>query len=180
MHLVVAHYKEDLAWLDALLATGHTADIYEKGEGTRGPQLPNVGRESGTWLHHIVTHYDNFPDYTCFMQGGGIDHAPKLLEDLQNPRDYADLGSWIYTSDAIGNPWRQDCPVCQFYEEFVGRPFPGVIDFCVGGQFMASRRALRSRPASWWLRLQERHDKHEFGPWTLERLWHSLLPGPFA
>ena len=32
--------------------------------------LPNVGRESHTYLTHIVTQYDDLSDYTIFFQGG--------------------------------------------------------------------------------------------------------------
>ena len=32
-------------------------------------QLPNIGRESHTYLHHIVSRYDTLADVTLFLQG---------------------------------------------------------------------------------------------------------------
>jgi hypothetical protein len=34
----------------------------------RWAPLPNVGRESGTWLHHIESQYEALPERTVFMQ----------------------------------------------------------------------------------------------------------------
>ncbi len=31
-------------------------------------QLPNVGRETHTYLHHIVSRYDSLADWTVFSQ----------------------------------------------------------------------------------------------------------------
>merc|ERR1719248_86361 len=33
-------------------------------------QLPNVGRESHTYLHHIVDNYENLANWTVFTQAG--------------------------------------------------------------------------------------------------------------
>ncbi len=176
MFLIVAHFQEDLGWLAPLFADGHNAIIYEKGGGNRGPVLPNMGRESHTWLHHIVTHYDQLDDYNVFLQGEPLSHCPDLAEQLRNPRDYADLGNWFENSNDIGRPWRGDCPVGKIYQDFIGQ-FPGVVDFCVGGQFMASRAQIQKHSCSWWSSLLTRHNNEPFAPWTFERLWPSLLRG---
>jgi hypothetical protein len=71
--VVIAHYNESLDWLSSC------ADItwvYSKGERPEDPSiyrtaktLPNIGRESHTYLYHIVKNYNHLADVTLFLQG---------------------------------------------------------------------------------------------------------------
>jgi hypothetical protein len=86
--LVVAHYGEyDLAWMQGLTEAAPHAwreFVYHKGPPDRcAPDwhpLPNVGRESHTYLHHIIAHYDDIASSppgttTFFCQAGLADHS---------------------------------------------------------------------------------------------------------
>ncbi|KAF2146394.1 uncharacterized protein K452DRAFT_315571 [Aplosporella prunicola CBS 121167] len=70
--IVVAHYNEDLSWLKPEAAD---VIIYSKGNLPKGKHfrqihhLPNIGRESHTFLHHIVTRYETLAPVTLFLQG---------------------------------------------------------------------------------------------------------------
>ncbi len=74
--IVVAYYDEDLSWLSPYTDHCH---IYQKGskqieqktaqEFRQWDTLPNVGRESHTYLHHIITNYDCLAEVTIFFQG---------------------------------------------------------------------------------------------------------------
>jgi hypothetical protein len=92
VHVVIARYREDAAWLgrlhSALRAPHERMFIYEKGEplppehearaGAAGAQcvpLPNVGREAHTYLHHVLQHWDSLPDVLFFSQGCITDHG---------------------------------------------------------------------------------------------------------
>ena len=54
--------------------------VYGKSENAKAPSslpdntklimLPNVGRESHSYLHHVVEHYDDLADWTVFSQAG--------------------------------------------------------------------------------------------------------------
>jgi len=57
--LVVARHREDLNWLRRV-PKRFRVTLYDKGghPGARHP-LPNIGREAHTYLHHIVTRYDD-------------------------------------------------------------------------------------------------------------------------
>jgi len=75
-HLVVAKYKEDMRWTETI----HSENlyIYDKSDNnTPYTHLANVGRESHTYIHHIVEHYDNLPDFIIFVQGNPFDHICK-------------------------------------------------------------------------------------------------------
>jgi len=80
IEVVLAHYEEDLSWTKAYKRSGAEFTIYSKAEdATRVPQgaleLPNVGRESHTYLHHIVSRYENLAEWTVFSQAGAPSHG---------------------------------------------------------------------------------------------------------
>jgi len=81
--IVVAKYNEDIKWL---LPFKSITIIYNKGEQHpllnrfETVYLNNVGRESHTYLYHIVENYDKLADKTIFFQGNIIDHIDKILD----------------------------------------------------------------------------------------------------
>lgn len=70
MEIVIARYNEDLTWIEPYLSN---TTIYNKGLDyiDNSIKIPNVGRESHTYLYHIINNYDNLADRTIFFQGGG-------------------------------------------------------------------------------------------------------------
>jgi hypothetical protein len=105
MELIVARYNEDVSWLGGEFAKDCV--IYNKGEDAlsieqeafkRVVSLSNVGRESHTYLYHIVEHYDTLAPVTVFTQARIEDHfegqwSPEngreyLLKLAQQAREY--------------------------------------------------------------------------------------------
>ncbi|KAJ9609735.1 hypothetical protein H2200_006063 [Cladophialophora chaetospira] len=73
LDVVIAHFNESLDWLSSY---SDLASVYSKGQPPHNPSLfreatslPNWGRESHTYLHHIVHNYDTLADVTLFLQG---------------------------------------------------------------------------------------------------------------
>lgn len=78
--IVVARYDEDISYLHLFK---NNIIVYNKGNDDISTyfniiKLPNIGRESHTYLYHIITNYNNLADKTLFMQGRVNDH--KLLQ----------------------------------------------------------------------------------------------------
>lgn len=68
--IVLSRYEEDISWTKPF-ATEANLIIYNKGSPLNGTiRLPNVGRESHTYLHHIVHNYDDLAGWTIFSQAG--------------------------------------------------------------------------------------------------------------
>ena len=82
--IVVARYNEDISWL---LPFREVTIIYNKGDNNvlinkfTAIQLENVGRESHTYLYHIIKNYDNLAHKTIFFQGKISDHEILEIED---------------------------------------------------------------------------------------------------
>ena len=73
--LIVAHYKEDLSWLDNI-PENYNLYIYSKSNDKPTLKrsfyhkfLPNVGRCDHTYLYHIIENYNNMSDQMIFCTG---------------------------------------------------------------------------------------------------------------
>lgn len=72
--VVVARYNEDISWIKPI--EDHCV-IYNKGTTLNIPNeiiIPNVGRESETYLHYIIDNYDSLPEIIVFTQGNFAEH----------------------------------------------------------------------------------------------------------
>ncbi|MGE4264999.1 MAG: DUF3431 domain-containing protein [Desulfovibrio sp.] len=122
--VVVARYREDLAWLRELALP---ATVYNKGPeldasalppGARIVPLPNLGREAHTFLAHIIAQYHALPACTAFMQGDPFAHlAPpeearpsplalrqRLLDLAASGKPFAGLAWFRLRCDGLGHP----------------------------------------------------------------------------
>jgi hypothetical protein len=72
--IIVARYNENINWLSSEMSN---CIIYNKGNKLDIENeifLENVGRESDTYLHYIITNYYNLPDVVVFTQARIADH----------------------------------------------------------------------------------------------------------
>lgn len=84
LHIVIARYNEPLNWLTTCLTPEQRLSvwIYNKGppvsvDGVPSHQiqsLPNIGRESHTYLTHIIKQWDNLPERVYFIQADPFPH----------------------------------------------------------------------------------------------------------
>ena len=88
--IVVARYNENLDWLKKIKKSKDLKiTVYNKGANDIDVpfiQLPNIGRESHTYLYHIINNYDNLADQTIFCQGDSIFHSPDFLDLINKYR----------------------------------------------------------------------------------------------
>ena len=73
IEIIIAAFNEDLTWTKMY---ANITTVYLKGDKNKVPtflpriyQLPNLGRETYTYLYHIVHNYDRLSDLTVFTQG---------------------------------------------------------------------------------------------------------------
>jgi hypothetical protein len=73
--VIVARYNENIDWLKSIL---NYCVIYNKGRKLNIQNeimLDNIGRESHTYLHHIIQNYDQLEDVLVFTQANISDHC---------------------------------------------------------------------------------------------------------
>ena len=169
IELVVARYLEDLSWLRNI-PPQISPRVYDK---SPTGNLPNVGREAHTYLHHICENYGNLADLTIFAQGKPFDHAfdfHKTLRALAATPDgvaaseapaFRWLGHIIDTDDENGarlfatwskNNGDERLDMNGFHRALFGSDGPATYTFRLGAQFIASRALIRARSLDFWRR----------------------------
>ena len=170
--LVVALYKEDISWLERV-PLDIKVYIYDKSDGS----VPNVGRDPHTFMWHIVEHYDELDDYTCFAQGHPFDHCPKELffEKVINSKlDYDELGTVVF--NAVGNGESGNMPLTKLYKELMGRE-QFSFEFCWGMQIILSKRLIQRRPKEFYMKIRDMAEELYKDPFmmpALERIWRTI------
>jgi len=84
LQIVIARYNENLEWLKDEPFNQYPVIVYNKGPNEdfyhapniiQNIKLQNVGRCDHTYLHHIITNYQNLADTTIFLPGSAdMDH----------------------------------------------------------------------------------------------------------
>ena len=182
--LVVARWDEDVRW-----AADYPHIIYNKrGEPLIVNDLNVIpldvnpeGHESHTYLHHIISHYDELDDWTTFCQGNPFDHASRWETQwkFEPENGFAWVGHWLVTDDKNGKPNHINIiPVGAAYTAIFGRPAPEDFTFIAGAQFVASRELIQRKPVGFYERVQalgyDPKFETEWG-YTMERLWGYIL-----
>ncbi len=187
IELVVARYLEDLAWLRNI-PPQIAARVYDK---SPDGDLPNVGREAHTYLHHIVENYAALPDLTIFAQGKPFDHAFDFHESLkalasgaETVADFRWLGHIIDTDDCNGarlfatwskNNGDERLDMNGFHRALFGTNGPPTYTFVLGAQFAATGDLIRSRPLSFWRRALQVSLDFPDAAHCYERSWDRVM-----
>lgn len=100
INLIIARYNENLYWIENIPKNLNiNIIIYNKGEDNihyPSIKLKNVGRESHTYLYHIIENYNNLADITIFSQGDPFTHNPNFIHDLYKINTYQDIQPLSY------------------------------------------------------------------------------------
>ena len=101
---IISRYEEDLNWLKIL--KDQKVVVYNKGDKIINYdcrnviKLKNVGRESHTYLYHIVNNYNNLSEVNIFLQGR-IDDLGCM--SFKNPLDYlTNINKYGYSVSRYG------------------------------------------------------------------------------
>lgn len=89
--VVLARYREPLDWIK-LIPDDFEVIIYNKCDKIETPGVlqraariidrPNEGRESETYLHHMLTDVRDDDGFTVYAQGGPFEHSPDFISLL--------------------------------------------------------------------------------------------------
>ncbi|WP_320171585.1 DUF3431 domain-containing protein [Maridesulfovibrio sp.] len=202
---VIARYSEELSWLEALDCP---STVYNKGESPveGAVVLPNVGRESHTYLTHIVRNYPDFPEFLVFLQGAPFIHMEEgadcaklnsLIADcIDRNVPFKGFAWFRLVCDRLGRPhqmadpankgkwagWGRDIPVGDTYEKLFERTPPEkFIASAATGLFMVRRDRILVRSKNFYEKAlgvieSDPGDARNTGH-AFERLWQVVFNG---
>ncbi|THB65589.1 MAG: DUF3431 domain-containing protein [Desulfovibrio sp.] len=205
---VIAKYREDVAWTEGFHEFGITALVYDKsGDPEAQHPLPNIGREAHTYLHHIVSQYEQgLADFTLFLQGKCLDHmepgmtaqrlARRILDLANKKVPFKGLADYSIRCDGLGRPhglsdpanlgkwrgWGKDIPVAQVYSALFSGPVPESFHIrAPAGLLFVSRERIQLRPLGLYQRaldlVEADPDDANNTGHALERLWYLIFNG---
>ncbi len=190
VEIVVARYNEDLEWLKDYKSF---STIYNKGEYIDNAiRLPNVGRESHTYLYHIIKNYDNLAEITLFTQGDLLNHTNIPIAEYFNCDGYKSFydcrylnidnrgimihhGKWLEEINT-GHMKRAEISFVDWWKKYVGTDLR---DFCYnpGAIFAVSKDRITRKPKEFYIELLNAISNHvndELGHYY-ERCWRTLF-----
>ena len=194
LELVVARYDEDLNWLRRA-PPEFKITIYDKSSGSlpsfkfqvSSLTLPNLGHEAHTYLHHIVTRYDDLADLTVFAQGKPFDHVPdfrrtlhKIVEGNIHIFDFLWLGFIIDRDDKEGTLFKQwypdrEFPMARFWQHLFWTEMPESFVFYPGAHFAVTAKLIRSRDIAFYERALELSAESPDMAHCFERCWDKVF-----
>lgn len=155
VHYVIAQYNEDISWADNL----------DKTVIKKGVDMPNLGRESSSYLFFILNNYEKLDGWYYFVQGDPFDHGfpdkRKIISStpIEEPR---------HTS---ANEQLKLHILC----DKLGLPLKQKYDYIVGANFMVHSDEIRKYSFEWYAKIFLLSLEHKTG-WELERLWLTIFP----
>ena len=191
--VVLARYKEDVTWTERL-HKDIKLHIYNKGPFLIGPNvsfyltdIPNVGREAHTYLHHIIANYASLAEWTFFSQADPRPHCHNLVDILKDWPDTCrksvflpEEGVYFFYDGPVrfnrGTKDHEDWEsgVSQVFEELFWYQAPEDFLFAPASIFAISREKLLSRTLAFYKRCMNLAVTRERGPWEFERIWGYL------
>ena len=203
VELVIARYREDASWVEGM---GFPSVIYDK-SGDPGPfALPNIGRETHTYLTHIVRRYPDFADFTIFLQADPFGHigeaadpgslTERIMQNVRMRINFTGFAWFKLKCDRLGRPhamaepenqgrwrgWGKDIPVGEVYAKLFAGEVPEMfLVTAPAGMLFVARERILARSKHFYercLKLVEDDpgDERNTGH-AFERLWQVIFGG---
>jgi hypothetical protein len=201
--IIVARYNENIDWLNTEI---NNCIIYNKGTPlniNNEIMIPNVGRESDTYLHYIITNYNNLPDVIVFTQARISDHRGSndinYLINLKNEaliyKKSKPLISYHKTNHKTcwSNDWNlldndkyylQDCyknnkPLIfeEWFTTNINSNYPNPIHIYCNGIFAVTKELILKHPIDYYkkLILEVNHHINSTEGHFFERSWYYIF-----
>lgn len=199
--IVVARYDENIEWFDSEMSN---CIIYNKGNKLNIHNeilLENVGRESETYLHYIITNYDNLPDVVVFTQAKIKDHVGEndiyyliniknqaLCKSMsQNVILHNDVGksihfdkTWNLREDGYylkDNYKNNPITFLEWFKTNIDTNYPNPIIFYPNGIFAVKKENIRNRPIDYYksLIIEVNHHINSTEGHFFERSWYYIF-----
>ena len=173
--IVIAKYKEDISWVKDLK---YPYIIYDKSK-----DIPNIGRESETYLRFILENYDTLPDYTVFLQGNPFDHLKISSVDFIN--EQIELNKYSNKAFPLGimrnENHNHDTRTKESYNTLFNNEIPPFFTFSMGAQLIVPKHCILCRPYTYYNEIittmrkinntTSNRNNCLVCPWTIERMW---------
>jgi len=169
--LVIAKYKEDTSWSKDIDASWNVI-VYDK-DG----DIPNIGRDSHTFLYHICLNYHNLADTTVFSQGSYVEHCAEFtskLETIEYGKGYTPLSDRLMKVKKNRMTFYKVPEVISNCQDLFGLENKD-IEFPYGAFMAVDKENILKRPLSYYLNILTLVSSSDKYTHELEYLWPQVL-----
>jgi hypothetical protein len=200
--IIVARYNENIEWLNSEMSN---CIIYNKGNKLNISNeilLENVGRESETYLHYIITNYHNLPDVVVFTQARisdhkGIDDVHYLISIKNQALEYSksinffkhnDVGKcihfdkeWNLRKDGfyLKDNYKNNNPITflEWFKSNININYPNPLYFYCNAIFAVKKENIINKPLEYYkkLALEVNHHINSTEGHFFERSWFYIF-----
>ena len=213
INIVIARYNEKLEWLKEEPFNKYNYIVYNKGNNDNyyksdkfiiDIKLENVGRETHTYLYHIINNYDNLSNLTIFVPGSldleiRHDRAKRLFNEIENNKNYDifacilgdgtfnhnfTLDNWLSTNEDNRSLNTSESlklseirPFGDWYTKVFGDLNKDGKCFTVNSTFALTKETILKKPKSYYENLityVNEHHNHETVHY-FERSWETVF-----
>ena len=196
--IIVAKYKEELSWLHEIKNIPYI--VYDKKNKNAPHYLPNIptfpvgrfegirytksptGRESHTYLYHIIKHYHELADMNIFLQGRPNELFSDTRETLRilfdndfKDIDFLPLNFPLMFCDKHAAPLYAGLPLERIFKRLFQNPCPDLFAFSWGAMFCVSKEFIRHRPLTFYEEMMQIVYEEPLSGYVYERLWPAVL-----
>lgn len=196
--LIIARYREKLDWLKGIKNIPYV--VYDKSDKHAAHHLPNIpsfpvqrfggiryqksptGRESHTYLYHILTHYDSLADMNIFLQGNPVELSSDarialelLLQTDFDGIDFLPLNYPLVLCDKRAAPLHTGLPLERIFNRLFQGPCPDYFAYSWGAMFCVSKAFIRKRPLQLYEEMMQIVYDEPLSGYSYERLWPTIL-----
>ena len=199
--IIISRYKENIDWIKKLNPNFQII-IYNKGDHITAQRnweiinLPNVGRESHTWLYHIYNNFFVLNSYNIFLQGRIDDLGCMAYQDLSKYLINLDKKGFVASRLGIITPlhWKDNFSIYKDsrykkdwfegnisksemnFREFSKKLFndiPYIFPTSYGGCFAVTKNAIQQNNQEFYFELLSilSKNKNPMEGHYMERLW---------
>ncbi len=182
IEIVISRYNEQINWIENLK---FPYIIYNKGkEDINLPYitLPNFGRESGTYIYHIIQNYGTLPNYLVLLQGNPFDHCRDLYHKIENyNRDgITFLADALLPNDLYRVPQDHRDTLKLIVDkmnlhEYLKNYEIEQYNYPFGSQWIIPKNYIINKTLNFWQNLYEIHQEHYLSAWVMERMFLHIF-----
>jgi hypothetical protein len=188
--VVISKYNENVEWVNHIK---HDYIIYDKSETPiqNSIKRPNVGREAETLCNYIVTHYNNLPDITIFLQADPRSNPPlntieECIDKINDIKDFNLQGFLTWDGSInIETNWLKKVPL---FHKKVFDEYKVDVKFSLGAQYIIPKENILCKPLDFYellhkqllkfnngLDANQEHFDDGVDAWMMEATWYEIF-----
>lgn len=196
--IIIAKYRENLKWVNLLFNIPYI--IYDKYKKKSPHHLPNIptfnihqfegvrytksptGRESHTYLYHIIKHYHELADINIFLQGRPFETDHSALDPLRvlfqkdfEGVNFLPLTFPVCICDKRAAPFHFGIPLERVFKRLFKSPCPDYFAYGWGAMFCVTKEYIHKRPLIFYEEMMQIVYEEPLSGYVYERMWPTIL-----